>query len=279
MAQSSKYDPAVDSARLALQAELSVEGDMAVLTPIISDLVSKDHYVRILDAGCGTGVGTILHFGDLEGCAVLGIDRSADAIAEAVVRGKQFNHIEFEQSELEELGDRRFDLVFCALVLHVVPDQQDFVELLWDLVEPGGVLVVRSLDDGLNITYPGSGDQQIIDTLTVEVFSGVDRFCGRKLAGQMSHLAGVDSLEYAVVPFSTLCRPGADGRETFFEVVHGWKTQAVMHLDQRNSNDAAQYAQLTSALEREQQRFSDEPGLFAAIHQVVITARKTLDAH
>ena len=101
---------------------------------------------RILDAGCGTGVGTeyLVHLNP--DAAVVGIDLSAGALSVARERcqksgatGVEFHHLSlFDVNQLP--GE--FDLINCVGVLHHTPDPIGGIQALAKKLAPGGLLHV-----------------------------------------------------------------------------------------------------------------------------------------
>ncbi|MGB3614926.1 MAG: class I SAM-dependent methyltransferase [Elainellaceae cyanobacterium] len=102
--------------------------------------------VRILDAGCGTGVSTeyLVHLNPE--ATVTGIDLSAGALAIAKERcetsgatGVTFQHLSlFDVAQLP--GE--FDLINCVGVLHHTPDPIRGIQALASKLAPGGLLHV-----------------------------------------------------------------------------------------------------------------------------------------
>jgi 2-polyprenyl-3-methyl-5-hydroxy-6-metoxy-1,4-benzoquinol methylase len=104
--------------------------------------------VRILDAGCGTGVGTeylILLNPDAE---IVGIDLSEKALEIARERcqrsGVAANHkgaINFQHLNLEAATELpgQFDLINCVGVLHHLPDPVKGIQALAEKLAPGGI--------------------------------------------------------------------------------------------------------------------------------------------
>jgi SAM-dependent methyltransferase len=275
MAQASSYDPAMDAARLALQGELAMAADTPVIERALSYIKSSGTTTpRILDAGCGTGSATIARFGELD-AVVLGVDRSKEAIAEARRLAGHRVQIRFVASELEAFdpGDVKYDLVFCALVLHVASDPGAVVKKLWSLVAPGGVLVVRSLDDGLMLCWPDSEDNRIISQLTPIVFAEVDRFHGRSLPLMLNRLKDVEHLEVGFPAITTLTKPGMEGQISYFDVVQGWKTPAVMDVTSLPEERQGMYRELEIAIANERRRFASEE-VFASSCMMVAGAYK-----
>ena len=104
--------------------------------------------VRILDAGCGTGVGTeylILLNPEAE---IVGIDLSEKALEIARERcqrsGVAANHkgsINFQQLNLEAARElpEQFDLINCVGVLHHLPNPVMGIQALAEKLAPGGI--------------------------------------------------------------------------------------------------------------------------------------------
>lgn len=99
--------------------------------------------IQILDAGCGTGVGTeyLVHLNPQ--ARVTGIDLSAGALAVAKERcQKSGAHAEFHHLSLYE-ADRlpgEFDLINCVGVLHHLPDPIRGIKSLAAKLAPGGLM-------------------------------------------------------------------------------------------------------------------------------------------
>ena len=102
--------------------------------------------VRILDAGCGTGVGTeyLVHLNPE--ATVTGIDLSAGALAVAKERCQksgatraEFHHLSL--FDAEQLSGE-FDLINCVGVLHHTPDPIGGIQALAKKLAPGGLLHV-----------------------------------------------------------------------------------------------------------------------------------------
>ncbi|NER83640.1 MAG: class I SAM-dependent methyltransferase [Leptolyngbya sp. SIO1D8] len=99
--------------------------------------------VRILDAGCGTGVGTeyLVHLNPE--ATVLGIDLSAGALAVAQERCQKSGatRVEFQQLSLFDVEQLpgEFDLINCVGVLHHTPDPIRGIKALAKKLAPGGL--------------------------------------------------------------------------------------------------------------------------------------------
>ena len=94
---------------------------------------------RILDLGCGTGHLTAEIAA--KGAKVLGVDRSAEMIAEA---RKQYPRIPFEVMDATELAfEREFDAVFSNAALHWIREAEKVVRGVARAVKPGGRFVAE----------------------------------------------------------------------------------------------------------------------------------------
>jgi len=101
--------------------------------------------IRILDAGCGTGVGTeyLIHLNP--GAAVTAIDLSEEALAIAAERCKRSGvwreQVNFQLLKLENATTLpgQFDYINCVGVLHHLPDPQAGIRALGEKLAPGGL--------------------------------------------------------------------------------------------------------------------------------------------
>ena len=100
--------------------------------------------IRILDAGCGTGVGTeyLVHLNPQ--ASVVGIDLSAGALSVASERCRRSgaNRVEFHHLSLYDADqlDGEFDLINCVGVLHHLPDPMRGIQSLAAKLAPGGLM-------------------------------------------------------------------------------------------------------------------------------------------
>jgi SAM-dependent methyltransferase len=105
---------------------------------------------RVLDAGCGDGRNVIYLL--RAGFDVLGIDRTADAVARvrtvAATLAPQLPGDNFRAGEIDALPwpDAHVDAVVCSAVLHFASDPNHFGRMLqemWRVLRPGGVFFAR----------------------------------------------------------------------------------------------------------------------------------------
>jgi 2-polyprenyl-6-hydroxyphenyl methylase / 3-demethylubiquinone-9 3-methyltransferase len=102
---------------------------------------------RILDVGCGAGLAAEALA--RHGHDVLGIDAAGEAIevarAHAEGRGLTLTYRACRAEDLLAEG-MRFPFVTCLEVIEHVPDPAAFVRVLAELLEPGGLLILSTLN-------------------------------------------------------------------------------------------------------------------------------------
>lgn len=109
-----------------------------------TNLKPKKQDIRILDAGCGTGVGTeyLVHLNPQ--ASVVGIDLSAGALAVAKERCQRSgaNRVEFHHLSLYDVEQLpgEFDFINCVGVLHHLPDPLRGIQALVKKLAPGGLM-------------------------------------------------------------------------------------------------------------------------------------------
>ena len=100
--------------------------------------------IRILDAGCGTGVGTeyLVHLNPQ--ASVVGIDLSGGAldVARERCRRSGADRVEFHHLSLYDADqlEGEFDLINCVGVLHHLPDPIRGIQSLAAKLAPGGLM-------------------------------------------------------------------------------------------------------------------------------------------
>ena len=118
-------------------------GKEDVVRQVVDLLMGLSPSARVLDFGCGTGwTAPIL---TASGARYLGVDPSAEGIAQAqkrlvAVPHAHFHRIEMGQSLTDALHGAKFTHVFALDALYFVPNLESTLSALADALEPGGLL-------------------------------------------------------------------------------------------------------------------------------------------
>ncbi len=101
--------------------------------------------IRILDAGCGTGVGSeyLVHLNPE--ASVIGIDISPEALKvaqERCQRSGASDRVTFQEMNVEEAHtlEGQFEMINCVGVLHHLPDPVAGIKALASKLAPGGIM-------------------------------------------------------------------------------------------------------------------------------------------
>jgi len=106
------------------------------LLALLPDLPYRD----IVDLGCGTGEHTRTLAGRFPGARVLGLDSSAEMLAQADASG--LPRLRFERGDILEFAGE-FDLIFSNAALQWLPDHPALLARLWERLRPGGAFAVQ----------------------------------------------------------------------------------------------------------------------------------------
>lgn len=102
--------------------------------------------LRLLDLGCGTGASTAALLDAVPGAEVVAVDGSAEMLAQARRKnwppGVRFVHSRFE--DLARAGvTGPFDGILAAYLVRNLPDRDDGLRRMYDLLRPGAPLAVH----------------------------------------------------------------------------------------------------------------------------------------
>jgi ADP-heptose:LPS heptosyltransferase/ubiquinone/menaquinone biosynthesis C-methylase UbiE len=115
-----------------------------------------DHKIRILDYGCGVGRLAKEVLTQEINCEVVGVDASSEMMQKAV---DYVGNVNFTTSNPQDLGDKRFDLVYCVYVLQHCPsiEIRDVLYRIYHHLKDDGVFVYCSSDYRMCIRFDGQG--------------------------------------------------------------------------------------------------------------------------
>lgn len=135
---------------------------------------------RVLDLGCGPGVGTGVLAERFPAAEVVGADGSEAMLALAAQRFARLGLGDRVTTRRASLPDDlptlpHADVVWASLVLHHVGDELAALRRIHDLLEPGGLLALLELDAPLRVLVPESlpGLWDRLDAAWADWFAGM----------------------------------------------------------------------------------------------------------
>jgi ubiquinone/menaquinone biosynthesis C-methylase UbiE len=160
--------------------------------------------MRVLDAGCGTGVATRLIATKISPGEVYGVDTDSMFINEAkkLATKNGSNNIKFGLGNIDELEFENgfFDLSYCRLVLMHVRNPVKTVDELKRVTKNGGIVAISDQDDGGIMVYPKL--PKMMDVFYKYGYfakkRGEERYIGRRL---FSILKQADLSPITIYPF------------------------------------------------------------------------------
>jgi protein-L-isoaspartate O-methyltransferase len=192
----------------------------------------------VLDIGCGPGFITQI-IADLAGTgAVTGIDLNDDLLEVANKELDRSTHpnLTFKKGNIYELGTlgQKFDFVYSRFVFQHLEHPQRAVEQIFQVLKPGGRLMVIDVDDAWVSLYPENDTFETIVTRQREHQKGVggDRYIGRKLFNMFRN-AGLDKMQVEAVTLSSVML----GMENFLDLTTGYKVVFLNDTDASISQD------------------------------------------
>lgn len=178
----------------------------------------------ILDAGCGTGEGSIRLAELFASARVLGVDILEASLALARRRGAHLApRLLFEHQSVFELeaADGSFDLTVCRHVIHSIPHADRVLAELVRVTRPGGALHLIAEDYGMLHFQRGALDPSDFWHRVPGAFgaaTGTDLHIGRNVVGLLQDL-GLEAVRMDYIVVDTL----RVERETFANILAAWR--------------------------------------------------------
>lgn len=263
----SSYDVTEDRKRLRIQAKAIEDFDSRQIKKVMKLLQEGNQIIKILDVGCSDGFLTVSRFEEFENIEVVGIDISKEQINIANNENSsekfQFKVVDVTEG-LKEL-EFGFDLIFSAYTMHHLKNSDIIMSKLWDKLNPNGVMMVRSPDDGLKVNFPFDDNMDYLISTTDKIAGSSDRTHGRKLYTFMKRCdpkpKKID-IEYFMDDTANL---NADKREDFFEDNYGYRQKYAEQLavKTKNPDDIQLSNKLSEIIKDQRSRFESSSEIFS----------------
>lgn len=157
--------------------------------------------MRLLDAGCGSGILGRHLAREYPGCAVVGCDLSEIRVRQAQDAARDCPNLHFEVRDLARLDypEGHFDVIFCRYVLQHLPQDLRSAALLGfhRCLKPGGWLVAIDFDGGFLNLHPQPSPWLQEALRSMETRFPVDLRIGRKLPHLLT-LAGFSETRWRI---------------------------------------------------------------------------------
>lgn len=109
----------------------------------------------VMDAGCGTGRVTKIIANNVKRGKVYAVDVDENMITNAKMNLKDFSNILFIKSDLSEVKlPEKIDLIFSNVAIHWILDHEKLFTNFWNLLKPGGELLIQCGGKGNLGTIP-----------------------------------------------------------------------------------------------------------------------------
>ncbi|MHA7179135.1 methyltransferase domain-containing protein [Arthrobacter sp. MDB2-24] len=144
----------------------------------------------LLDIGCGPGSITAGFADIVAPGSVIGIDSSADVVAQAAETHRDLANVEFREGNVYDLdfADESFDVVHAHQLLQHVADPVAALREMRRVVRPGGIVAARDADFGAMAWHPAIEELEEWRTLYRDLARGNrgEPDAGRRLPGWAS---------------------------------------------------------------------------------------------
>ncbi len=267
----SPYNPIDDNSRLNVQGSNNSSFDELIFKKALS-LVKKKSDLVALDIGCADGFVTVDRFSKFECFSkVYAVDNNSTLVSVAKQKygdekySFRVANIEIEDDVLSLFNHQGgVDFVFLSYTLHHLADPLVVLSKIKKIINPNGVLVVRSIDDGCKLFYSnghGSSLNEIFDRLMeISSYEG-DRNHGRKLYCQL-RLSGFNEIQMHYQSKDTIKMSNQDRAKTFNESL-AWRAEPIKSLLENGSIELKkEYEWAVEAIESLERVFVHDDSLY-----------------
>lgn len=97
----------------------------------------------VLEVGCGTGTTALIHAPSVRSIVATDFSEQMIEIAQKKMLEQQISNVQFKCEAFEELSQhsKQYDLIMAHSILHLLPDLEGALNLLFKQLKPGGYLV------------------------------------------------------------------------------------------------------------------------------------------
>jgi SAM-dependent methyltransferase len=144
--------------RLALMAP-SRRLRLAVVEVEVAGQLGRDSQARVLDAGCGDGLLLLAMAKHRPTWSLVGVDLREDLLEGARKRAaaRGLANARFLTGDLEEpLPENGFDVVLAVECLEEIRGDRRALQMMFEALAPGGLLVAHVPEEGWRAVLPGS---------------------------------------------------------------------------------------------------------------------------
>lgn len=266
----SYYNPLTDIDREKIQADVLFDLDNKAITKSISYIRKNNdsNNIKILDVGCGFGYVTNNRFGKQEDIEILGIDKNEGAIKLATEQYGN-HHIKFSVGDIEEKNyfPGKYDLIFCGFVLHHLGNSEGVLNKLWSMLNPFGVLIIRTFDENMKLNYPHDEDLEFLISTTNNIRGSSDRSHGRNLYMSLTKLEPKPiKTEMIFETYSTVGMTSKQRLDYFNWVFSFRANPAIVVAEEPNATlaDKALADKLGKIINEKRKKFTEDSSFFSS---------------
>lgn len=277
----SEYDPEVDHERLQLSSSVHYDQDERNIERIIDHFqeTGVEPPYRVLDAGCGYGTVTQSRFGEDERFDVVAIDdmESVLRIAQDQYTAPNIEYRWMDVNNVDGADLGKFDLVFVSYLFHHITNQESVLSLLWERVQEGGALMVRSCDDGQHFHYPPNEDMEWIVNFTDKIPGSSDRTHGRRLPTHLKRLSPAPAdMWLDLKNYHTVGRDSTERRD-YWTVFHSnrlYYAKLRAEREEATRDDERLYEDMAEQMQQQEENIIENEYVFDAKSVPVVVGVK-----
>lgn len=112
--------------------------------------VTREYFrpdMEVLELACGTGSTAILHAPHVRHIRAIDVSAKMIEIAQAKADGQEIENVSFERATIDEFTApaETLDAVLGMSILHLLPDKEEAIAKVYELLKPGGIFVTSTV--------------------------------------------------------------------------------------------------------------------------------------